>query len=93
MVEGPSDAEPLLDVLLDPKTEPPVAILGYRTDDTPGSVLYPLATYSPEYVALKWAKSHGARAHFIDIATSQSLAVDRDEAHAEDADEEGPATS
>ena len=31
-VEGPSDATHLLEALVDPKTVPPVAILGYRTD-------------------------------------------------------------
>jgi Family of unknown function (DUF5682) len=74
LVEGPADAEPCLDVLLDPETLPPVAILGYRTDGQPGSSLFPFAAYSPEYVALAWAKEHGARAHFIDLTTGQGLA-------------------
>jgi hypothetical protein len=44
---------------------------------TPGSVLFPLASYSPEYVALRWAREHGAEARFIDLTTSQSLAAER----------------
>jgi hypothetical protein len=73
LVEGPQDAEVCLDVLLDPETVPPVAILGYRTDGQSGSSLYPFASYSPEYVALAWAKQHHARAHFIDLTLGQSL--------------------
>lgn len=77
LVEGPSDAENCFDVLLDAETQPPVAILGYRTDGKPGSSLFPFASYSPEYVALHWAKTHSARAHFIDITIGQGLACDR----------------
>ena len=74
LVEGPSDATPLMDVLADRDTEPPVAILGFRTDGTPGSSLWPFASYSPEYVAIRWAQTHGRRAAFIDIPTGTSLA-------------------
>ncbi|RKH06814.1 DUF5682 family protein [Corallococcus carmarthensis] len=77
LVEGPCDATGLVDVLCDAQTRPPVAILGYRTDGTPSSSLWPFAAYSPEYQALKWARANGARAEFIDIPVGVSLAVDR----------------
>ncbi|WP_437674087.1 DUF5682 family protein [Sorangium sp. So ce131] len=73
-VEGPSDATPLLEALVDPKTVPPVAILGYRTDGTPASSLWPFAAYSPEYVAVKWAFEHGARVELIDVPVGVALA-------------------
>ncbi len=90
LVEAPSDAEPCIDVLLDAETVPPVAILGYRTDGQSGSSLYPFASYSPEYVALKWAKEHGARAHFIDLTIGQGLAYRADEAERTDPAEGEP---
>lgn len=74
LIEAPHDAEGMIEVLVDPGTEPPVAILGYRTDGTPGSSLWPFASYSPEYQALLWAKAKGARAHFIDLSIGQALA-------------------
>ncbi|RKH71497.1 hypothetical protein D7X96_08270 [Corallococcus interemptor] len=77
LVEGPCDATALVDVLCDAQTRPPVAILGYRTDGTPSSSLWPFAAYSPEYQALKWARANGARVEFIDIPVGVSLAVDR----------------
>ncbi|RYZ38953.1 MAG: hypothetical protein EOO71_21940 [Myxococcaceae bacterium] len=78
LVEGPCDATGMVDVLCDAQTRPPVAILGYRTDGTPASSLWPFAAYSPEYQALKWARANGARVEFIDIPVGVSLAVDRD---------------
>lgn len=74
LVEGPSDATPLIELIVDKDTRPPVAILGYRTDGTPGSSLWPFAAYSPEYVALEWADRNGAKAIFIDVPISQVLA-------------------
>jgi hypothetical protein len=76
LIEGPADATGLIDVLVDPETEPPVAILGYRTDGTPGSAMWPFASYSPEYVAARWARSRGRRVAFVDITIGQALAAD-----------------
>ena len=74
LVEGPSDATALIDVIVDKDTRPPIAVLGYRTDGTPGSSLWPFASYSPEYVALEWASRNGAKARFIDVPIGQALA-------------------
>src|SRR4051794_6609201 len=74
LVEGPADANALIDALVDRETVPPVAILGYRTDGTPGSTMWPFASYSPEYVALEWASRNGAQARFIDVPIGQALA-------------------
>jgi len=73
LVEGPSDATSLIELLVDPETRPPVAILGFRTDGVPASSVWPFAAYSPEYVALRWAAVHRVRAAFIDIPVGHSL--------------------
>jgi hypothetical protein len=95
LVEGPSDANALIDILVDKETTPPVAILGYRTDGIPGSTMWPFATYSPEYAALAWARQAKVEARFIDITIGQSLASHREEEEEEDersevADEDDP---
>ncbi|WP_338873017.1 DUF5682 family protein [Myxococcus stipitatus] len=92
LIEGPCDASALVDVLCDADTRPPIALLGYRTDDTPGSALWPFAEYSPEYAALRWAQAHSARALFIDIPAGVSLAMDRRDA-APPLESEGQETS
>jgi hypothetical protein len=89
LVEGPEDANHLIDPLVDKETVPPVAILGYRTDGTPGSSLWPFASYSPEFVALKWARTNGCEVRFCDLSTGQSLARgDRESEHDRDGDED-----
>jgi hypothetical protein len=75
LVEGPRDAMRLVSYLFDADTEPPVAILGYRTDGPANSLLYPFATYSPEYVAMAWAQEHGVPVELIDITTGEVLAA------------------
>lgn len=68
------DATPLIDIIVDKDTHPPIAILGYRTDGLPGSSLWPFASYSPEYVALAWAEQSRAKSMFIDMPIGQALA-------------------
>src|SRR5690606_19928599 len=77
LVEAPQDAEPLLDLLTDPGSAPPLAILGYRTNGEPQSAMWPFASYSPEYVALAWARRESATARLIDWPTGIALAADR----------------
>ena len=76
LVEGPSDADALIPMLTDRESTPPIAILAYRTDGTPQSVMWPFATYSPEYQALLWARNHGVPARFIDWPSGVALAAD-----------------
>src|SRR6185437_5768617 len=94
LIEGPDDATSLLQVLVDPETRPPVAILGYRTDGRPGSSLWPFAAYSPEYVAAKWGAENGAEVALIDVPIARVLAGhvkelrdDEGEGEGEDGDE------
>lgn len=84
LIEGPRDADPLIEVLVDAKTEPPIAILGYATEGEPRSALWPFAAYSPEWQALRWAAEHGVKARFIDVPVGVSLAHDRTEEGADD---------
>ena len=85
LVEGPQDAEPLLPLLTDPGSAPPIAILGYRTDGEPQSAMWPFASYSPEYVALAWAQRENVTARLIDWPTGMALAADRTEIEAAEA--------
>lgn len=77
LVEAPRDAAPVLPFLFDADTAPPIAILAYRTDGAPCSSVYPMASYSPEYVALRWAHDHRARVECIDLASGERIAYDQ----------------
>ncbi len=82
LVEGPSDATEEIAHLLDKRTKPPVALLAFTQKRPVRSVLFPLAEYSPEWVALRWALQKNRVARFIDLAASVFLARgEREEEH------------
>lgn len=72
LIEGPREYTSLLPVLADERTKPPLAILS--TFDS-RAAFYPLADFSPEWVALRWGTSAGAVVDFID----QPYALQRDD--------------
>ena len=75
LIEGLADADALIPDLTRSGTRPPVAILAY-TDSVPvRTLVYPMATYSPEYQALLWAKENRARAEFIDLPSDIFLGL------------------
>jgi len=75
LIEGLSDADALIPDIVRKDTKPPIAILAY-TDSLPvRTLVYPIAQYSPEYQALKWAVDHDARAQFIDLPSDIFLAL------------------
>jgi len=75
LIEGPSDLTPLAHHLVDKRCRPPVAALAYTTTTPVDTILYPLATYSPEFQALVWAKERRADARFIDLPSGVFLAL------------------
>jgi hypothetical protein len=85
LIEGPADATPQLLHLLHPKTEPPVAILAFTKTRPVRSLVYPLAAYSPEFVAARWALEHKREVRFIDLPASVFLALRDEPAPAEEA--------
>lgn len=75
LIEGLADAAGLVPDIVRTDTRPPVAILAY-TDALPvRTLVYPLARYSPEYQALRWADEHDARVEFIDLPSDVFLGL------------------
>src|SRR4030095_5466142 len=75
LIEGLADAAALVPDLTRSGTKPPVAILAY-TDSVPvRTLVYPLASYSPEYQALLWVKENKARVEFIDLPSDIFLGL------------------
>jgi hypothetical protein len=73
LVEGPADATDQIPHLAHPQTRPPLALLAYTRDRPVRSLLYPLAGYSPEWVALRWGLEHQAEVRFIDLPAAVFL--------------------
>ena len=58
---------------------PPVAGLVYAVDEPRRSSFYPLADFSPEWVALRWALESERPVRFCDLSAAHALAVDERE--------------
>lgn len=83
LVEGPSDLNDQMKWLCHPDTQFPAAILAYTKVSPVRTILYPLAIYSPEVQAIRWAYEHGIPCRFMDLPSSVFLAMQ------EEKDEEG----
>lgn len=86
LIEGPSDADYLIDSIVGRDVKPPIAILAYTSNMPVSTILYPFADYSPEYQAMKWAVKNKAKVRFIDLPTSISISLNK---HSHNKDEEG----
>jgi hypothetical protein len=85
LIEGPPEADALIPLAADEEMRPPVALLAHAVDEPGRSAFWPLAGFSPEWVAIRWALEHDVPARFIDLPATHTLAWGRqeDEAGAE----------
>ncbi|PYE53916.1 DUF5682 family protein [Deinococcus yavapaiensis] len=74
LVEGPVDADGLLPFLHDAALTPPVAVMAHVQGRPERSVFYPLAEFSPEFVAIRWALARGVNVAFMDVPAAVTLA-------------------
>ncbi|MFE6287513.1 DUF5682 family protein [Streptomyces sp. NPDC057877] len=77
LIEGPPEADALIPLAADEEMRPPVALLAHAVDEPGRSAFWPLAEFSPEWVAIRWALEHGVPARFIDLPAAHSLAWGR----------------
>lgn len=73
LIEGPPEADALLEWVGNEGLVPPVALLSHAEDDPSRAVFHPFAAFSPEWVALRWAAAQGVQAHFIDLPLTHQL--------------------
>ncbi|MFI0979945.1 DUF5682 family protein [Streptomyces sp. NPDC021093] len=75
LVEGPPEGDALLPLAADPQMTPPVALLAHVVDDPGRASFWPLAEFSPEWVAIRWALAHDVPVRFFDLPAAHSLAL------------------
>lgn len=90
LIEGAPELDALVGLAGDPDLVPPVAGLVYAVDAPRRSLFYPLAVFSPEWVALQWALERGIEVRFADLPATHLLADVAEPADSEGA-QEGPA--
>lgn len=74
LIEGPPEADALIPLAADPDMRPPVALLAHAVDEPGRSAFWPMAEFSPEWVAVRWALAHDVPARFIDLPAAHTLA-------------------
>ncbi|MGW6397043.1 DUF5682 family protein [Streptomyces sp. NPDC055134] len=75
LVEGPPEADALVALAADEGMVPPVALLAHVVDEPGRSAFWPLAEFSPEWVAIRWALERDVPVRFIDLPAAHSLAL------------------
>ncbi|MGW2077324.1 DUF5682 family protein [Streptomyces sp. NPDC001939] len=75
LVEGPPEADALVSLAADEDMVPPVALLAHVVDEPGRSAFWPLADFSPEWVAIRWALERDVPVRFIDLPAAHSLAL------------------
>ncbi|HYO40923.1 MAG TPA: DUF5682 family protein [Nocardioidaceae bacterium] len=82
VIEGAPELDGLVAGARDPDLVPPVAGLVYAVDAPRRAAFYPLAVFSPEWVALQWAVARDVPVRFADLPATHALV---------EQDHEGPA--
>ncbi|HZX37100.1 MAG TPA: DUF5682 family protein [Streptomyces sp.] len=91
LIEGPPEGDALVALAADEQMRPPVALLAHAVDDPGRAAFWPLAEFSPEWVAIRWALEREVPVRFIDLPAAHSLALAAAEESADAARPEGPA--
>ena len=78
LVEGPPEADSILQWATHTELKPPVAILCYQPDAPQQSVFYPFAEFSPEWQAIVFAKQNNIPVRFFDLPIAHQFAMDNE---------------
>lgn len=76
LIEGPPELDPVAPLAAAAGMRPPVAGLVYATDRPATAAFYPMAVFSPEWVALRWALEHGRQVRFLDLPANAALVLE-----------------
>lgn len=82
LVEGPCDFDRHIDLVCDPRTRAPVAVVSLREAGAEQATrrvasYFPLCAHSPELIALQAARARGIPARFIDLpSTAREMDLD-----------------
>lgn len=88
VIEGAPELDAVAVLASDPGMVPPVAGLVYAIDSPSQAAFYPLASFSPEWVALRWALGRGVPVRFADLPQAHVFAITAAERVAEAAERE-----
>jgi hypothetical protein len=74
LIEGPPEADKVVELAADPEMVPPVALLAYAVDDSTRAAFWPFAVFSPEWQAIRFALAGGVPVRFCDLPAALQFA-------------------
>jgi hypothetical protein len=80
LIEGPPEADGLVQLAADPEMCPPVALLGYVAGEPGQAAFWPFAVFSPEWQAMRYALGAGIPVRFCDLPAAHQLAMGEERA-------------
>src|SRR3954453_21826702 len=78
LIEGPPEADALVELAAREDMGPPVALLTYVPAEPARAAFYPFARFSPEWRAIRHALANGVPVRFMDLPAANKMAA-RDE--------------
>ena len=75
LIEGPPDANGVLEQANKEAMQPPIALLVYATDAPQQAVFYPFAVFSPEWQALRFGLEQNIPIQFMDLPQAQRMTI------------------
>ena len=75
LIEGPPEADKIIELAAHTEMEPPVALLIYNAEQPRMAAWYPFAVFSPEWQAIQYALSNDIRVQFMDLPQKHGLAL------------------
>lgn len=78
LVEGPPEADGMLQWVSNEGLKPPVALLCYQPDDPQKSVFYPFADFSPEWQAILYARKQNIHVRFMDLPAGNQMLIEKE---------------
>ncbi len=78
LVEGPPEADGILQWVTDKELIPPVAILCFQPENPQQAVFYPFAEFSPEWQAILYARKNNIPVRFMDLPVAHKFAMDEE---------------
>ncbi len=75
LIEGCPELDAIVDLVGETDMVPPVAALVYAVDQPRQATFYPLAHFSPEWVAARWALARGIPVRFLDLPATHAFAL------------------
>ena len=74
LIEGPPEADKIVELAASEEMEPPVALLAYAVDDPTRAAFWPFAVFSPEWQAIQYGLAAGVPVRFCDLPAAQQFA-------------------